>query len=525
MTSRSSGLLLHPTSLPGRWGIGDLGQPAYDFVDFLEKAGQRLWQILPLGPTGHGNSPYQCLSSFAGNPLLISLDELFKQGWLTAEEVQSAPSADRLCETRVNYSAVGEFKRWCLDRAYERFRDRPSQEQRARFASFCAAEQEWLEDFALFVALKDHYRGASWDQWEHSAVLREPQALQRWKQKLHEQVEANKFFQFVFFEQWRNLKDYANRKGIRIVGDMPVFVAYDGADVWSHPELFFLDQNRRPTVMAGVPPDYFSPTGQLWGNPLYRWDRMAEDGYRWWISRVKNTLELVDIVRLDHFRGFEAYWEVEAGEKTAAKGRWVKGPGEKLLRALKQAVGDLPFVAEDLGLITPEVEQLREQFALPGMKVLHFAFGDSAANPYLPHNHVRNCVVYTGTHDNDTTLGWFNTLEPAEKKVIEEYVGHTVRHPCRDLLRLAFSSVADVVIVPVQDLLCLGSDARMNVPGVADGNWEWRLREGELSEKLAVELKSITLFYGRGEKGKIELKGLTRQDGLTPTDTEGCGPC
>ncbi len=508
MDSRLSGLLLHPTSLPGRWGIGDLGQGAYDFVDFLERAGQRVWQILPLGPTGHGNSPYQCLSSFAGNPLLVSPEELFKQGWLKAEEVQSAPSASRLRDERVDYIAVGEFKRWCLNRAYERFRDQPSQEQRARFATFCAAEEEWLEDFALFVALKDHHGGASWDRWEHGAVLREPSALLRMKRHLHEQVEAHKFFQFAFFEQWGKVKEYANRKGVRIVGDMPVFVAYDGADVWSHPDLFWLDDNRRPTVMAGVPPDYFSPTGQLWGNPLYRWDRMAEDGYRWWISRVKNTLALVDIVRLDHFRGFEAYWEVNAGERTAANGRWVKGPGEKLFHALKQAVGDLPFVAEDLGLITPEVERLRDQFELPGMKVLQFAFGDSAANPYLPHNHVRNCVVYTGTHDNDTTLGWFNCLEAAEKEVIEEYLGHPVQRPCGDFLRLAFSSVADIAIVPVQDLLCLGTDGRMNVPGVADGNWEWRLLQGELSERLASELKIITLFYGRGEQSRIELRKL-----------------
>jgi len=508
MNSRTSGFLLHPTSLPGRWGIGDLGQQAYDFVDFLEKAGQQIWQILPLGPTGHGNSPYQCLSSFAGNTMLISPDELFKQGWLKAEEAESVPSASRLRDERVDYAAVGELKSWCLNRAYERFRDHPSYDQRARFATFCAAEQEWLEDFALFVALKDHHGGVSWDRWEHSAVLREPQALQNWKQRLHNQVEANKFFQFVFFEQWGRLKAYANRKGIRIVGDMPVFVAYDGADVWAHPDLFFLDENRRATVMAGVPPDYFSPTGQLWGNPLFRWDRMAEDGYHWWINRVKNTLELVDIVRLDHFRGFEAYWEVEAGAQTAAKGRWVKGPGEKLFQALKHAVGGLPFLAEDLGLITPEVEQLRDQFDLPGMKVLQFAFGGSAANPYLPHNHVRKCVVYTGTHDNDTTLGWFNCLATSEKKVIEEYLGHAVRQPCRDFLRLAFSSVADIAIVPVQDLLCLGSDARMNVPGVADGNWEWRLRQGELSDKLAAELKNITLFYGRGQQRRIELKEL-----------------
>ncbi|RPI24898.1 MAG: 4-alpha-glucanotransferase [Acidobacteria bacterium] len=510
MNPRSSGLLLHPSSLPGRWGIGDFGQQAFDFVDFLQKAGQRLWQILPLGPTGHGNSPYQCLSSFAGNLWLISLEELVKQGWLRHEEIGQAPSADHLTEEKVNYTAVTQFKRWCLDRAYDRFREQPSHEQQTRFATFCTTEQEWLEDFALFVAMKEHHGGAPWDKWERGAVLREPAALHRWKQLLHTQVEAHKFFQFVFFEQWRRVKDYANEKGMKIIGDIPIFVAYDGADVWSHPDLFFLDDERRPSVSAGVPPDYFSPTGQLWGNPLFRWERMAEDGYRWWISRVKTTLDLVDLVRLDHFRGFEAYWEVEAGEKTAANGRWVKGPGAQLFVALKDAIGALPFIAEDLGLITPEVEHLRDEVNLPGMKVLQFAFGDSPANPYLPHNHVRNSVVYTGTHDNDTTFGWYKGLQLSEQEVIENYVGHPVQNACRDLMRLAFSSVADMAIVPVQDILCLGTEARMNVPGVGTGNWEWRVKPGALSDQLAEEIKTITEFFGRGkESRKVELKKLS----------------
>ncbi len=510
MNPRSSGLLLHPTSLPGKWGIGDLGRQAFDFVDFLERAGQRIWQLLPLGPTGLGNSPYQCLSSFAGNPLLISPDELLEQGLLREEEIGKAPSVDQLTEGRVNYAAVERFKRWCLDRAYDRFKNDPDHPLRLQFATFATAEEEWLEDFALYAALKDHHQGAAWDRWERGAVLREPAALQRWKQQLRDQVEAHKFFQFLFFSQWKKLKAYANKKGIRIVGDMPIFVAYDGADVWSHPDLFFLDEDRRPTFLAGVPPDYFSQTGQLWGNPLFRWDRMAQEGYRWWINRVKTTLNLVDVVRLDHFRGFEAYWEVPADEKTAKNGRWVKGPGEKLLLALKDAVGQLPFIAEDLGVITPEVEELRDQFGLPGMKVLQFAFSDSAANPYLPHNHVRNCVVYTGTHDNDTTVGWFEGLNALEREVISCYLGHPFQNPCRDLVRLAFSSVADTVIVPVQDLLCLGPDARMNIPGVASGNWEWRLKPGMLNDQLAAELMELTEFFGRGKDSKVPLrKALT----------------
>jgi 4-alpha-glucanotransferase len=508
MDSRSSGILLHPTSLPGPAGIGDLGSQARLLIDFLEFSGQHYWQILPLGPTGHGNSPYQSLSSFAGNPLLINLDELVHEGLVSPRDLEEAPARDRLTEEKVDYIAAAQFKSWCLDRACTEFKRRGDHRQHEEFRAFCSEEKDWLDDFALFVALKQHHGGASWENWERGAVLRIPEAIDHWNRVLHAQVVAHKFYQYLFFRQWRKLKHYANDHGVAIVGDMPVFVAYDGADVWAHPHLFFLDGDRRPTVVAGVPPDYFSPTGQLWGNPLYRWDRMAEDGYSWWISRVRKTLELVDVIRLDHFRGFEAYWEVSANEKTAINGRWIKGPGEKLFARLEELLGPLPFIAEDLGLITPEVEILRDRFKQPGMKVLHFAFGGTASNPYLPHNHVLNCVVYTGTHDNDTTLGWFGSLDQDERRVVESYLGHQSGNICADLIRMAFASVANTVIVPMQDLLCLGSESRMNRPGVAEGNWEWRLRPGQLSKGLAIGLRRTTEFYGRVNGPQTELRKL-----------------
>jgi 4-alpha-glucanotransferase len=511
MNSRSSGILLHPTSLPGPAGIGDLGPQARLFVDFLELAGQRYWQILPLGPTGHWNSPYQSLSSFAGNPLLINLDELVQEGLLTGSEIEEAPGREQLNDERVDYVAVEQCKKWCLEHAYAAFLRRGEHHEQSDFRTFCDEEKEWLDDFALFVALKEQHGGASWENWERGALLRIPEAIDHWNSELRAQVQAHKFYQYLFFRQWRRLKRYANDHGVQIVGDMPVFVAYDGADVWAHPHLFFLDDDRRPTVVAGVPPDYFSPTGQLWGNPLYRWDRMAKDGYSWWINRVRKTLELVDLVRLDHFRGFEAYWEVSASEKTATNGRWVTGPGAELFSRLEASLGRLPFIAEDLGVITPEVEKLRDQFQQPGMKVLHFAFGGNACNPYLPHNHIQNCVIYTGTHDNDTTLGWFESLEEDERRVVETYLGHQTGDICVDLLRMAFASVANTAIVPIQDLLGLGSDSRMNIPGIGEGNWAWRLKPRQLSKQLAIDLRRVTEFYGRLQGSEAELKDLVSE--------------
>lgn len=499
---RSSGILLHPTSLPGRWGIGDLGVAAYQFVDFLESAGQRLWQILPLGPTGYGNSPYQSLSSFAGNPLLISLDRLVEEKLL---EPGDLPAESELPEgivsaDRVDYNAVTDFKMPLLRRSFACFQHGASPAHTVAFQEFCAANAVWLDDYALFVAIKEAYDGASWDAWDQDIATRKPDALERWRERLAEQAEVQKYFQYLFFSQWRELKAYANERDVRIIGDMPIFVAYDGADVWADPELFYLDDKGRPTVVAGVPPDYFSETGQLWGNPLYRWDRMAANGYAWWMRRIKSTLDMVDIVRLDHFRGFEAYWEVPAGEETAVNGRWVKGPGPALFKKLEQDLGELPIIAEDLGLITPEVETLRDAFNMPGMKVLQFAFGDNARNPYLPHNYTSNYVVYTGTHDNDTTLGWFLSRGSDEQEAVQRYLGRDGSDICWDMIRLALSSVADMAVFPLQDVLRLGSEARMNIPGQAEGNWGWRYQAEMLDPGLAQGLRLLTATYGRLEE-------------------------
>ncbi len=510
MEKRASGLLLHPTSLPGGWGIGDLGDEAYRFVDFLEKSGQHYWQILPLGPTGFNNSPYQCLSSFAGNPLLVSPEVLLEDGLLPSGSLDGSTSP-QLAEGRVGYDAVRLAKADLLSKSFTYFEAHATHQQREEFHEFCHSHREWLDDYALFIALKDYFGGKSWCEWDEDIVLRRPEAVLNWHSQLSGAVKVQQYYQFLFFSQWSRLKRYANEKNIKIIGDMPVFVAYDGADVWANPDLFFLDEHRRPTVVAGVPPDYFSPTGQLWGNPLYRWDRIADEGYRWWIERVQATLAQVDIVRLDHFRGFESYWEIPAAEPTAVKGRWVKGPGQELFRAVEHAVGRLPFIAEDLGLITPEVEALRDELKQPGMKVLHFAFGDTARNPYLPHNYVRNCVVYTGTHDNDTTVGWYGSLPECERAVLQAYLGHHPDDISQDLIRLAWGSVATIAIAPVQDLLRLGSESRMNIPGVGEGNWEWRLLPGQLTEEACKELQFLTAFYGRMSPDSHYLKDRVRQ--------------
>ncbi|NTV65512.1 MAG: 4-alpha-glucanotransferase, partial [Oscillochloris sp.] len=408
---RASGILLHPTSLPGPWGIGDLGAAAYRFLDFLADAGQRLWQVLPLGPTGYGDSPYQCFSAFAGNPLLVSLDELVKRNLLGhAEVAAAAAAAGDLGIDHIDYGRVIPFKLSLLRASYERMRDGAAIGMADEYEAFCATQAAWLDDYALFMALKDLHDGASWNTWEPDLRARKAAALRKARKDLATPIAIHKYLQFLFFSQWEPLKAYANERGISIIGDAPIFVAYDSADAWANPKLFYLDDEGAPTVVAGVPPDYFSATGQLWGNPLYRWDRMAKDGYAWWIARLRQTLAIVDILRLDHFRGFEAYWAVPAEEKTAINGNWVKGPGTALFASLREALGDLPIIAEDLGLITPEVNALREQFGFPGMKVLQFAFGDGAGNAYLPHNYEPGYVVYSGTHDNNTSVGWFQDI-------------------------------------------------------------------------------------------------------------------
>jgi 4-alpha-glucanotransferase len=492
--TRASGVLLHPTSFPGQGGIGELGSAAYRFVDWLHAAGQQLWQILPLGPTGYGDSPYASSSAFAGNPLLISLEALTRDGLLDAQASANAPhfNADV-----VDYGQVIEWKMGLLWRIHEAFARRPPAGLAAELAAFVQAEAFWLEDYALFRAIKDEYGGGAWNSWPAELRHRDPGALREVRERLAPQIDYQRFVQFLFFRQWRALKAYANERGIRIVGDVPIFVAYDSADVWAHSDIFRLDETGNPIVVAAVPPDYFSATGQLWGNPHYRWDVLEKHGYQWWVDRIRATLSTIDVIRIDHFRGFEAAWAVRAGEPTAERGEWVAGPGEAFFQALRGALGEVPFIAEDLGLITPPVEALRDELGLPGMKVLQFAWAEDAKQPYLPHNYAHNCVVYTGTHDNDTTVGWFSTAAPRERLYVHTYTGTDGRNIAWDFIRLAFSSVANTAIVPLQDVLSLGTHARMNLPGRAGGNWSWRYRETMLTDELAQKLRALTTATGR----------------------------
>lgn len=486
-TGRAAGVLLHPTSLPGPHGIGELGPAALAFLEFLAASGQRLWQMLPLGPTGPGGSPYQPYSAFAGNPLLISTAWLREAGLAAPEDLASEYSFN---DDRLDFDPVTQFKERLLRRAFARFT--PDGD----FSAFTNAQQGWLDDYALFMALKAEYGGASWTTWEPRLAGREPRALAAARHDFAPEVRFHQFVQYHFFLHCGAVRRRATELGIRIVGDLPIFVALESADVWAHPDYFHLDADRRPTFVAGVPPDYFSATGQLWGNPLYRWDVLARDGYAWWIERLRHALTLCDVVRLDHFRGLEAYWAVPAGEATAVGGAWVPGPRADFLAVARAALGGLPLVAEDLGSITPEVERLRDEFELPGMKVLQFAFSHPA-NPYLPHNHVRRCVVYTGTHDNDTTRGWWETLTGAERAFAQAYLGIRGADISWDLIRVALASVADLAIVPLQDLLALGSEARMNAPGEPAGNWRWRVNADALTPALAARLRALTELYDR----------------------------
>jgi 4-alpha-glucanotransferase len=492
--ARACGILLHPTSLPGRFGIGDLGDAAYHFVDFLAASSQHFWQIMPLGPTSYGDSPYQALSAFAGNPLLINLERLVEEHYLAPWDFDGAPAFP---EHKVDYGPVIDFKKRLLRLSFENFKANAGSTQKAELAAFIEANHSWLDDYALFAALKDHYGGASWNTWEQDIATHQPAAIERYNLALNDLVGFHQYAQFLFRKQWSSLKAYANEQGIRIIGDIPIFVAYDSADTWAHQELFYCDAQGKPTLIAGVPPDYFSSTGQLWGNPLYRWDVMAQDGYAWWIARFKSALQQVDVVRLDHFRGFEAYWAVPAGEETAINGRWVKGPGQDLFQAVEQALGPVPIIAEDLGLITPEVEALLEELGFPGMKVLQFAFSGDPDHPYLPHNFERNCVVYTGTHDNDTTLGWLGTLSKKERMALRQYLGGRGEALNWELIRLALMSVAHTAIIPLQDVLGVGSEGRMNTPGRASGNWGWRYSQDMLTTAVCDRLKALTEMYGR----------------------------
>jgi 4-alpha-glucanotransferase len=514
--TRSSGILMHPTSLPGKYGVGEIGPEAYRFVDFLEKSGQSLWQILPIGPTGYGDSPYASFSTFAGNPLFISLDILIEEGVLNASDLADVPDFPR---DKVDFGWVQYWKFPKLNFAAENFLAHATKEQNAAFQTFLKEEKAWLEDYALFMAVKGHFQkiadekelfGKMWSNfWDKDIALKEPEAVKKWSKKLAKDIKIHKVLQFFFYSQWSALKTYANDKGIKLIGDIPIFVAGDSVDVWANKELFFLDQDGQQTVQAGVPPDYFSATGQLWGNPLYNWEAMEAHGFKWWLTRIKGMLKMVDILRIDHFRGFEGYWEIKASEKTAINGQWVKAPGMALFKKIKKSLGKLPIIAEDLGVITPEVEELRDAFEFPGMKILQFAFdaseaGASGDNGFLPHNYTPNSVVYTGTHDNDTSRGWYDAATEGEKAYVKKYLKTDDGSAVWDFIRAAIASVSDMAVVPMQDLLNIGSEGRMNIPSTLGGNWEWRFFQKDLSDDLANSLKDLTKMYGRLPKDPQE---------------------
>ncbi len=507
MFPRSSGVLLHPTSLPGRFGVGDLGPEAFAFIDWLAAAGQRVWQVLPLGPTGYGDSPYQLFSAFAGNPLLISLEALLEEGLLDALDLASPPPFP---EETVDYGAAIAWKMPLLARAWSNFRASASGAALADYEAFRGAHAEWLDDYALFISLKEAHGGeAVWTRWEPDIRDRRPEAMQRWSERLAGEIDRARFFQYLFYRQWKALRRRCRERGVRIMGDLPIYVAHDSADVWAHPRFFTLDGRGEPLRVAGVPPDYFSATGQLWGNPIYRWDVLAETGYAWWVERFRSALEQFDFLRLDHFRGFEAYWEVPAGAETAIGGRWVAGPGAALFRDVRERLGPLPVVAENLGVITPEVEALRGEFGFPGMSILQFAFGKDPQGPdFRPHNYPRNRVAYTGTHDNDTVMGWWTsagehdstrTAEDVvkEKAFARAYLNTDGRDMNWVLIRTLMASVADTVLFPLQDVLGLGSEARMNMPGTSSGNWRWRARPGALDAGVTERLRRLAELYDR----------------------------
>ncbi|QNH57530.1 4-alpha-glucanotransferase [Limnospira indica] len=500
---RSSGILLHPTSLPGRYGIGDIGPNAYQFVDFLRDSHQQLWQILPLGPTGFGNSPYLSYSAFAGNPLLISPDMLAETGLLTAKDLDKIPT---LPTDMVDFDRVRELKTPLFLKAFQNFRKQEPSDLHREFDEFCGQKSYWLDDYAFFMALKDAQDGASWHTWDDEISRRKPEAMKKWQEKLSEEIFFHKYLQFTFNRQWANLKRYANEQGIQIFGDLAIYVAHDSADVWSHPEIFCLDgETGEAALMAGVPPDYFSESGQLWGNPVYNWDRLKQNGFDWWVHRIQSMLDYVDLIRIDHFRGLESFWAVPQGETTAINGEWVNAPGEDLFHTIEEKLGRLPIIAEDLGIITPEVEALRDKFELPGMKVLHFAFDSGRDNPYLPYNYTSpNWVVYTGTHDNDTTVGWFNNRSLKQQAHVTRYLGYlgeVLNDGIHwDMIRLALSSVANQAIFPLQDVLGLGSEAKMNKPSTAEGNWAWRCEPGLLTDEIGDRLKFWTDTYGRAPR-------------------------
>lgn len=493
---RVSGILVHPTSFPSPYGIGDLGQSAYDFIDFLAACGQCLWQVLPLGPTSFGDSPYQSFSAFAGQPLLISPELLKKDGLLSAQDLTEIPKWE---SNNVDYGWVLVYKKSLFEKAYTQFSYMAGTPLYREYQSFCEKHRFWLDDYALFMALKDLHEGRCWLEWEPEYVMLEPQLRCELEGRLWKELSYYRFLQFLFYRQWNALKEYANHRGIAIIGDIPIFVAADSADVWANKSLFQLDTTGHPLRVAGVPPDYFSVTGQLWGNPLYDWEAHKRQHYRWWIQRIRHQLGLTDYLRIDHFRGFEAYWSVPAEEETAVNGMWVKGPGADLFEAIQRELGsELPILAEDLGVITPEVEALRDDFGFPGMKILQFGFEGMGESSFQPHNYTTtNCLCYTGTHDNDTTLGWYNYIQKEPREKLKRYLNSDGSQISLDMIRLCLGSIARYALFPIQDLLQLDTEARMNTPGVPSGNWTFRYQEGDLTPELSAWLLETTRLYGR----------------------------
>ena len=493
---RKSGILLPISGIPSRYGIGTFSKEAYDFVDFLKAAGQKLWQILPLGPTGYGDSPYQSFSTFAGNPYYIDLEDLIESGYLTKKECDACDFGHD--SSRVDYEKIYLSRFTLLRKAFVRAFEKGLGED-AAYRRFVKKNKSWLEDYALYMAVKNSFNGISWAEWDDDIRLRKPAALKAYREKYKEDVEFYRFLQFLFQKQWKALKAYANKQGIQIVGDIPIYVAFDSADTWASPELFQLDENCVPTAVAGCPPDAFSKTGQLWGNPLYRWDYHKETGYAWWLKRIAYCYELYDIVRIDHFRGFDEYWAVPYGDKTAENGKWKKGPGYALFAAMKKELGEKAVIAEDLGFLTDSVIKLVKRTGYPGMKILQFAFDSREESDYLPHNYPKNCVVYTGTHDNDTTLGWYRSLPKADKKFADRYLRLTGEEAGVEweFIHSAISSVADTAIIPMQDYLGLGKEARINMPSTLGGNWEWRMKKGACTKALAAKIGKLCKLYGR----------------------------
>lgn len=483
---------MHISSLPSNYGIGALGEEAYEFADFLQKSGQTLWQILPLCPGGKGNSPYMSFSTFAGNALFIDLDLLVKQGFLTKEEISGCDFGSD--ESHVDFKKVVAMREKLFPLAAKRFFESLPDD----YEIFCKENDFWLRDYALFMALKEKYGDIPWNKWENPLKMREKSALEKAEKELSEKINRYKMEQYLFYSQWYALKKYVNEKGIEIVGDIPIYVAFDSADVWASPENFLLDENYTPRVVAGCPPDAFSEDGQLWGNPVYNWEKMTEDGYTWWTQRLSHALKVCDRVRIDHFRGFESYYCIPSEEKTAKNGKWEKGPGSEFFAFMKKKLGKLPVIAEDLGMLTDDVRKMLKKTGLPGMKILEFAFDADDSSDYLPHNHIKNCVVYTGTHDNDTALGWINSLSPKDRTFAKRYLRLSAREGYNwGIIKAAMMSVADTAIIPMQDFLGLGSEGRMNIPGVAEGNWSWRMTKGAADEKLAGKIKKITETYRR----------------------------